>query len=160
MAANRLQDQLAIALNVLGRLRPLAIVLVGAALIGTIFAGNQLRLAVAAYQQAKALSGDKAAKVKLVREPLNAEDYTRYGGIIAGLVPGVRVSISEDGQSMRVAITNAGAYELWVYALNNLQSYGKNVVWEADTLCLQDCGGEIVASAQIIGYIQTAEFEQ
>jgi hypothetical protein len=160
MAANRLQDQLAIALNVLGRLRPLAIVLVGAALVGTIFAGNQLRLAVSAYQQAQDVSGDKGSKVKLARQPLTAEDYTRYGGIIAGLVPGVRVSIPADGKSMRVAINDAGAYELWVYALNNLQSYSKNVVWEADTLCLQDCGGETVASAQITGYIQTAEFEQ
>jgi hypothetical protein len=61
---------------------------------------------------------------------------------------------------MRIAIENAGSYELWVFALSNLQSYSKNVVWEADTLCLQDCGTETVASAQITGYIQTAEFEQ
>jgi hypothetical protein len=158
--ASTVQNQLALVLNVLGRLRPLAIVLVGTALVGTIFAGNQVSRAVAAHEQAKALDGTKAAKVKLGRQPLNAEDYTRYGGVIAGLVPGVRVSVPEDGKSMRIAIENVGSYELWVYALSNLQSYSKNVVWEADTLCLQDCGTDIVASAQITGYIQTAEFEQ
>lgn len=158
--AGSFQDQVTIALNVLGRLRPLAIVLVGTALIGTIFAGNQISRAVAAYSQAKAVSGDKAVKVKLNRTPLTAEDYTRYGGIIAGLVPGVRVLIPEDGKKMRVVVDNPGAYEIWIYALNNLQSYSKNVVWEADSLCLQDCGGELVASADIQGYVQTAEFEQ
>lgn len=158
--AGNLQDQVTVALNVLGRLRPLAIVLVGTALVGTLFAGNQVSRAVAAWEQAKSVSGEKAVKVKLGRQPLTAEDYTRYGGVIAGLVPGVRVSVPEDGKSMRLSIANQGAYELWVYALNNLQSYSKNVVWEAETLCLQDCGGETVASAQITGYIQTAEFEQ
>ncbi len=158
--AGSFQDQVTIALNVLGRLRPLAIVLVGTALIGTISAGNQISRAVAAYSQAKAVSGDKAVKVKLSRVPLTAEDYTRYGGIIAGLVPGVRVLIPEDGKKMRVVVDNPGAYEIWIYALNNLQSYSKNVVWEADSLCLQDCGGELVASADIQGYVQTAEFEQ
>ena len=158
--AGSFQDQVTIALNVLGRLRPLAIVLVGTALIGTIFAGNQISRAVAAYSQAKAVSGDKAAKVKLARTPLTAEDYTRYGGIIAGLVPGVRVIIPEDGKKMRVVIDNPGAYETWIYALSNLQSYSKNVVWEADSLCLQDCGGDFVAAADIQGYVQTAEFEQ
>lgn len=158
--AGSFQNQVTIALNVLGRLRPLAIVLVGTALIGTIFAGDAVSRAVAAYSKAKAVSGDKVVKVKLSRTPLTAEDYTRYGGIIAGLVPGVRVIVAEDGQKMRVVINNPGAYEIWIYALNNLQSYSKNVVWEADSICLQDCGGELVASADIQGYIQTAEFEQ
>jgi hypothetical protein len=158
--AGSFQDQVTIALNVLGRLRPLAIVLVGAALIGTIFAGNEISRAVAAYSLAQAVSGDKAVKVKLGRTPLTAEDYTRYGGILAGLVPGVRVIVPEDGQKMRVIINNPGAYEIWIYALNNLQSYSKNVVWEADSICLQDCGGEVVASADIQGFVQTAEFER
>jgi hypothetical protein len=158
--ADSFQNQIIIAFNVLGRLRPLAIVLVGAALIGTIFAGNEISRAVAAYSQAATVSGDKAAKVKLARMPLTAEDYTRYGGIIAGLVPGVRVIVPEGGKSMRVVVNNPGAYQTWIYALNNLQSYSKNVVWEADSICLQDCGGELVASADIQGYVQTAEFEQ
>ena len=158
--ADSFQNQIIIAFNVLGRLRPLAIVLVGAALIGTIFAGNEISRAVAAYSQAATVSGDKAAKVKLASMPLTAEDYTRYGGIIAGLVPGVRVIVPEGGKSMRVVVDNPGAYQTWIYALNNLQSYSKNVVWEADSICLQDCGGELVASADIQGYVQTAEFEQ
>jgi hypothetical protein len=158
--AGSLQDQVTVALNVLGRLRPLAIVLVGAALVGTLFAGNEVSRAVKAWQQAKAVSGEKAAKVKLGRQPLTAEDYTRYGGIIVGLVPGVRVAVPEGGKSMRLSIDDERLYELWVYALNNLQSYSKNVVWEAETLCLQDCGIDTVAAAQITGYIQTAEFEQ
>lgn len=157
--AGSFQDQVTVALNVLGRLRPLAIVLVGAALVATLFAGNEVSRAVKAWQQAKAVAGEKAAKVKLGRQPLTAEDYTRYGGIIAGLVPGVRVTVPEGGKSMRLSIDDERSYELWVYALNNLQSYSKNVVWEATTLCLQDCGGETAAVADVEGYMQTAELE-
>ena len=153
------QDQVNVVLNVLGRMRPLAIVLVGTALVATLNAGAEVRRAVDAWQRAAAVSGESSAKVKLGREPLNASDYTRYGGVIAGLVPGVRVSIPEDGKSLRVAIQNAGSYELWIYALSNLQSYSKNVVWEASTICLQDCGTDLVAVAEINGYIQTAELE-
>lgn len=154
-----MQDQLTVALNVLGRLRPLAIVLVGTAFISTMFAGNQLKTAVAAYRTATALPEDAVGKVKLARQPLTAEDYTRYGGIIAGLVPGVRVKVPEDGKSLRIDIENIAAYELWVYALNNLQSYSKNVVWEADFICLQECGNEAVASAQVQGFVQSVEIE-
>lgn len=158
--AGSLKDQIAVALNVMGRLRPLAIVLVGTALIGTLFAGDKLSRAIAAYSAAKAVAGEKAAKVRLGRTPLTAEDYFRYGGVIAGLVPGVRVVVAEDGKKMSVIIDNPDAYEIWVYALNNIQSYSKNVVWEAESICLQDCGGDVVASADIKGHIQTAEFEQ
>lgn len=154
-----LQDQFTIALNVLGRLRPLAIVLVGTALVGTMFAGNELRSAVSAYRTATAAPEDSVGKVKMVRQPLTAEDYTRYGGIIAGLVPGVRVTVPEDGKYMRIAIGDIAGYELWIYALNNLQAYSKNVVWEADTICLQDCGNETVASAQVQGYVQSVEIQ-
>ena len=158
--AGSLQDQVTTFFNVLSRLRPLAIVLVGTALVGTMFAGTHLRDAVQAYSKAKAVSAEQAAQVKLVRAELTAEDYTRYGGIIAGLVPGVRVIVPEDGKSLRVVVDNPGAYETWIYALNNLQSYSKNVVWEADSICLQDCGRDYVASADIQGYVQTAELEQ
>jgi len=158
--SGNLKDQLALLLNVLGRLRPLAIVLVGTALVGTIFAGNQVARAVTAYSQAQAVAGAEAAKIKLGRQPLTAEDYTRYGGIISSLVPGVRVIVPDGGQSMRIVINNIAAFELWMYALNSLQSYSKNVVWEATAICLQDCGGDLVATADIQGYVQTAEFEQ
>lgn len=153
-----LQDQVTVALNVLGRLRPLAIVLVGTALVGTMFAGNQLKSALAAYRTATAVPEESVGKVKLARQPLAAEDYTRYGGIIAGLVPGVRIEVPPDGKSMRISIKDSGGYELWVYALNNLQSYSKNVVWEADSICLQECG-ELVATAQVQGFVQSVEIQ-
>jgi len=157
--ANNLQDQFTVVLNVLGRLRPLAIVLVGTALMATMFAGNEVSSAVAAYRTATAVPEESVGKVKLVRQPLAAEDYTRYGGIIAGLVPGVRITVPEDGKSMHVAVADIGGYELWIYALNSLQSYSKNVVWEADNICLQDCGSETVASAQVRGYVQSLEIQ-
>jgi hypothetical protein len=46
-----------------------------------------------------------------------------------------------------------------VYALNNLQAYSKNVVWEAKSICLQECGNDSVAVADLEGYVQTTEFE-
>ena len=83
--AGTLQDQVTTALNVLGRLRPLAIVLVGTGLVGTMFAGVAVRDAVTAFSKAQAVSADQASQVKLARQDLTDEDYTRIGGVIAGL---------------------------------------------------------------------------
>lgn len=158
--AGSVQDNITVFFNVLGRLRPLAIVLVGTALVGTLFAGNELRRAVAAYESAKSAGGPSSAKIKLARQPLTPEDYTRYGGTIAGLVPGVQVTLSEDGKSMQISVENAASYELWIYALSNLQSVSKNVVWEAKSICLQECARDRAALAEVQGFVQSAEFEQ
>jgi hypothetical protein len=157
--ASSFQDQVTVALNVLGRLRPLAIVLVGAALVGTLFAGNELRRAVTAYKAAQSAVGPSAAKVKLGKQPLSADDYTRYGGIIAGLVPGVEIRVADDGQTLSIAAPAAASYELWIYALSNLQSVSKNVSWEAQSICLQECARDRAAVAEVRGFVQTAEFE-
>jgi hypothetical protein len=76
--ASTLQDQVTTFFNVLGRLRPLAIVLVGTALVGTMFAGVAVRDAVQAFAKAKAVSAEEAAQVKLVRADLTDEDYTLW----------------------------------------------------------------------------------
>jgi hypothetical protein len=158
--AGTLQDQFTTALSVLGRLRPLAIVLVGTALVGTMFAGTAVRDAVAAYSKAKAVSDDQAAEVKLARTELTPEDYTRIGGIIAGLYPGVRVEVPDEGTLLRVYIDNIAFYDLWIRGLMALQPNAKNVVWEAKSICLQDCPKGAVATADVIGYVQSVEFEQ
>lgn len=157
--ASSFQDQVTVALNVLGRLRPLAIVLVGAALVGTLFAGDKLRQAVTAYKAAQSAVGPSAVKVKPGRQPLSAEEYTRYGGIIAGLVPGVEIRVADDGQSLSIAAPTAANYELWVYALSNFQSVSRNVKWEAQSICLQECARDRAAVAEVRGFVQTAEFE-
>lgn len=156
---NGWQERFVTFLNVLGKLRPVAIVLIGAALMATLFTGNQIVRTVGAFKQWRALEAQAAAKVKLVRKPLSTQEYERYGEIIGGLVPGVRVSIPEKSDTMKLSIKSTGDYQLWVYALNNLQAYSKNVVWEAKTICLQECGGDNVAVADLQGYVQTTEFE-
>lgn len=158
--AGTLQEQMTTALNVLGRLRPLAIVLVGTALVGTMFAGVAVRDAVTAYSKAKAVSAEQASQVKLARQDLTAEDYTRIGGVIAGLYPGVVVEVSEDQTTLRLSIDNIALYDLWIRGLMALQPNAKNVVWEAKTICLQDCFKGRVAVAEIAGYVQSVEFEQ
>ena len=158
--AGTLQDQITTALNVLGRLRPLAIVLVGTALIGTMFAAVAVRDAVSAFSKARAVSAEKAAKVKLVRADLTDEDYTRYGGIIAGLYPGVRVEVPAGEGILRLSIDNIALYDLWIRGLMALQPNAKNVVWEAKSICLQDCSKGRVATADVQGYVQSVEFEQ
>ena len=157
--AGTLQEQVTTALNVLGRLRPLAIVLVGTALVGTMFAGVALRDAVEAFSRARAVSAEKAAKVKLVREDLSEEDYTRYGGIVAGLYPGVRVEVPRGEGVLRLSIDNIAFYDLWIRGLMALQPNAKNVVWEAKSICLQECAKGLVATADVRGYVQSVEFE-
>lgn len=158
--AGTLQDQVTTALNVLGRLRPLAIVLVGTAVVGTMFAGVAIRDAVTAYAKAQAVSDEQASQVKLARQDLTEEDYTRIGGIVAGLYPGVMVEVPKGETLLRVSVKDIALYDVWIRALMSLQPNAKNVVWEAKTICLQDCPLAMVATADIQGYIQSVEFEQ
>ena len=158
--AGTLQDQVTTFFNVLGRLRPLAIVLVGTALVGTMYAAVVVRDAVEAFSKARAVSAEKAAKVKLVRNDLGESDYTRYGGIVAGLYPGVRVEVPAGEGLLRVSIDNIALYDAWIRSLMALQPNAKNVVWEAKSICLQECVKGLVATADVQGYVQSVEFEQ
>ena len=158
--AGTLQDQVTTFFNVLGRLRPLAIVLVGTALVGTMYAAVVVRDAVEAFSKARAVSAEKAAKVKLVRNDLGETDYTRYGGIVAGLYPGVRVEVPAGEGLLRVSIDNIALYDAWIRSLMALQPNAKNVVWEAKSICLQECAKGMVATADVQGYVQSVEFEQ
>lgn len=155
-----LQEQITTGLSVLGRLRPLAIVLVGTALVGTMFAGTAVRDAVTAYSKAKAVSDAQAAEVKLARSDLTEEDYTRIGGIVAGLYPGIKVEVPEGDPVLRLSIQNIALYDVWIRGLMALQPNAKNVVWEAKSICLQECPQGAVATADVIGYVQSVEFEQ
>lgn len=157
--AGTLQDQVTTFFNVLGRLRPLAIVLVGTALVGTMYAAVVVRDAVEAFSKARAVSAEKAAKVKLVRNDLGESDYTRYGGIVAGLYPGVRVEVPAGEGLLRVSIDNIALYDAWIRSLMALQPNAKNVVWEAKSICLQECAKGMVATADVQGYVQSVEFE-
>jgi hypothetical protein len=158
--AGTLQDQVTTFFNVLGRLRPLAIVLVGTALVGTMYAAVVVRDAVEAFSKARAVSAEQAAKVKLVRNDLGETDYTRYGGIVAGLYPGVRVEVPAGEGLLRVSIDNIALYDAWIRSLMALQPNAKNVVWEAKSICLQECAKGMVATADVQGYVQSVEFEQ
>jgi hypothetical protein len=158
--AGTLQDQVSTFFNVLGRLRPLAIVLVGTALVGTMYAAVVVRDAVEAFSKARAVSAEQAAKVKLVRNDLGETDYTRYGGIVAGLYPGVRVEVPAGEGLLRVSIDNIALYDAWIRSLMALQPTAKNVVWEAKSICLQECAKGMVATADVQGYVQSVEFEQ
>ena len=157
--AGTLQDQVTTFFTVLGRLRPLAIVLVGTALVGTMYAAVVVRDAVEAFSKARAVSAEKAAKVKLVRNDLGESDYTRYGGIVAGLYPGVRVEVPAGEGLLRISIDNIALYDAWIRSLMALQPNAKNVVWEAKSICLQECAKGMVATADVQGYVQSVEFE-
>ena len=157
--AGSLQEQVTTFFNVLGRLRPLAIVLVGTALVGTMYAAVVVRDAVEAFSKARAVSAEKAAKVKLVRNDLGESDYTRYGGIVAGLYPGVRVEVPAGEGLLRISIDNIALYDAWIRSLMALQPNAKNVVWEAKSICLQECAKGMVATADVQGYVQSVEFE-
>jgi len=135
-------------------------VLVGTAVVGTMFAGVAVRDAVTAYSKAKAVSEEQASQVKLAREDLTDEDYTRIGGIVAGLYPGIVVEVPEGGGLLRISVMDIALYDAWIRSLMALQPNAKNVVWEADSICLQECAKGFVATADVKGYVQSVEFEQ
>ena len=158
--AGTLQEQVTTFFNVLGRLRPLAIVLVGTALVGTMAAAIYIRDAVEAFSRASAVSAEQASQVRLARVDLGEEEYTRYGGIVAGLYPGVKVEVPAGEGVLRLSIDNIALYDAWIRSLMALQPNAKNVVWEAKSICLQECAKGMVATADVQGYVQSVEFEQ
>jgi len=158
--AGTLQEQVTTFFNVLGRLRPLAIVLVGTALVGTMAAAIYIRDAVEAFSRASAVSVEQASQVRLARVDLGEEQYTRYGGIVAGLYPGVKVEVPAGEGLLRLSIDNIALYDAWIRSLMALQPNAKNVVWEAKSICLQECAKGMVATADVQGYVQSVEFEQ
>jgi hypothetical protein len=158
--AGTLQEQVTTFFNVLGRLRPLAIVLVGTALVGTMAAAIYIRDAVEAFSRASAVSAEQASQVRLARVDLGEEEYTRYGGIVAGLYPGVKVEVPAGEGLLRLSIDNIALYDAWIRSLMALQPNAKNVVWEAKSICLQECAKGMVATADVQGYVQSVEFEQ
>jgi hypothetical protein len=158
--AGTLQEQVTTFFNVLGRLRPLAIVLVGTALVGTMAAAIYIRDAVEAFSRARAVSAEQASQVRLARVDLGEEEYTRYGGIVAGLYPGVKVEVPAGEGLLRLSIDNIALYDAWIRSLMALQPNAKNVVWEAKSICLQECAKGMVATADVQGYVQSVEFEQ
>ena len=113
-----------------------------------------------AFSRARAVSAEQASQVKLARVDLGEEEYTRYGGIVAGLYPGVKVEVPAGEGLLRLSIDNIALYDAWIRSLMALQPNAKNVVWEAKSICLQECAKGMVATADVQGYVQSVEFEQ
>ena len=60
---------------------------------------------------------------------------------------------------LRLSIDNIALYDAWIRSLMALQPNAKNIVWEAKSICLQECAKGMVATADVQGYVQSVEFE-
>lgn len=150
--------------KILLALRGLQISLVGpvilAAAFSLYFMGQQIKELVAAAQAATASqAATRVPQAVVEKKPLSAAEIQRYHEILQRLHPAVSIQVNGEGNGFTISIGDAKLYNEWMFALYSLQSYGKNVLWDASRVCLKDCGGAAVAMAVVQGYVQSVRFK-
>lgn len=94
------------------------------------------------------------ARARVAKRYFNARDYERAVPVLQRNHPDVVFEVSRGGTQLRVAVKNPARYDAWVYALNSLQGFGRDVGWEADTMCLGKCSDGDAAQAVVRGFTQ------
>lgn len=121
--------------------------------------GNQVRHLVAAVQTASAeRANHKVAQAKVEKKPLPAAEMTRYLEVLRRLHPAVTIDLTPDQKMLAITVPEVALYNEWMFALYSLQSYGKNVLWDVNRICLRNCGGG-AAVAVVQGYTQSVSFK-
>ena len=122
-----------------------------------LFAGKIQQLVVVARAASTSQSAQKAQAV-LEKTPLPVAELQRYQEVLTRLHPAVSIELSGDSKGFQVSVSDPRLYNEWIFALYSLQSYGKNVLWEATRLCLKNCSGG-AAMAEVQGYTQAIRFK-
>ena len=111
----------------------------------------------AAQQFMQNISNTKTASVEtkldLEKKPVAAPEYAPALSFCRQHLTDVKCELQSG--KMVISIENAQFYEDWVFALNNMQSYTKDLLWETHNLCIGACGGAaatatLQASNQVI----------
>ncbi len=148
---NRL-DQIALAtgfsrLNLVG-----SVLIVAAGLLVFLAAQRAQQLAVA-LRESNTPPPPPVASVE--KRYYGERDYERVAEVLRRNHPQVRFEVSRTGGHLSVSIAEADRYPQWLYALNALQGFSRNLGWEAQHLCVGSCGGS-AADASVRAYTQQA----
>ncbi|MEY3200753.1 MAG: hypothetical protein RIR70_303 [Pseudomonadota bacterium] len=127
--------------------------------VGVYYFGAQVQQLVTAIQAASsAQAAIKAPQASVEKKPLPPAKVQEYHDILRRLHPAVTIDITQEGRGLSISVPDVRLYSEWMFALYSLQSYGKSVLWEADRVCLKECGGPS-AVAVVHGYVQSVQFK-
>ncbi len=117
-----------------------------ALLIATIFVGVFSTNAAQQFLQNITNTQSTSLDTKLVLEkkPVAAPEYAPALSFCKQHLPDVKCDASTG--KMVISIDNAQFYEDWIFALNNMQSYTKDLIWETHKLCIGECSGPAAAA--------------
>jgi len=131
-----------------------------ASVIGIYYFGAQMRELVTAIQAATAAQvAIKSATAEVDKKPLPPAEVAKYQEVLRRLHPAVTIEVAGEGSSLTISVPDVRLYNEWMFALYSLQSYGKNVLWDASRVCLKECGNSAAAVAVVKGYVQSVRFK-
>lgn len=94
------------------------------------------------------------SRAKVDKRFFAARDYERVLPVLQRNHPDVHFEISRGGTQILLTVKNPARYDAWVYAINSLQGFGRDVGWEAESMCLGQCSNGDAAQAVIKAFTQ------
>lgn len=94
------------------------------------------------------------SRAKVDKRYFSARDYERVLSVMQRNHPEVRFAVSRGGTQLSITLKNPARYDAWFYAINSLQGFGRDVGWEAESLCLGQCSEGDAAQAVIKAFTQ------
>lgn len=81
--------------------------------------------------------GAELPQFSLSRQSVAAPLYEDYAAVLTRLSPAVRVVARKD--ALEVSIQDAAHFPEFMFVLNSIQGVTKNVIWQAEEICLAGC---------------------
>lgn len=135
----------------INHLAPLLLVLAG---LSVWFAAVQVQKAVTVGGQTVVAAKAGRVTPTLADVPLEASGYMDAGQMIARLNSGVVTRYDKDRGALIISVSDPALFPEWFYALATLQSYRKNLIWQAARMCVKKCEGGDAAKAELKAYTQ------
>ena len=152
---NHVKPFMAAALNNFTLVAPVLLI---AALALSVLAVSKASDFIAAFtRQAKSAEVMRMSPL-IDKKPLVTADYQSAANIIAKNNSAVRVALSKSKNAIVLSIGEPARLPEFMFALATIQSFRQGVAWNATSLCLNKCEGNVAASAEIAGYTQAISF--
>ena len=129
-----------------------------AVMVGALFMTYELGLTAQQLMQnlANAGSSDLSKEIKLEKTPVAAGEYQSALAFCRDHIPDVKCTLANG--KVTIAIDSADKYTDWIFALSAMQAYGRDMVWEPNSMCVGNCGGP-AATAELTAYNQKIRME-
>lgn len=135
-----------LSIDVIKRLPLVVPTLFAVAIAATIVAANSA-------QKLTLKRAEQKSELQLVSSQASQAELKSIADKLKVLTPGLQIDVT--GRGLRIA-GEAGTYPIWAYALASVPALNGKLLWTADRLCVNKCGGtnlyqaEITATRQVL----------